>query len=446
MESAKRLAAEQALMENKKQSDSRTCYNHLEAQFLLGYTGVVLKIHINNFKRMNDLFGFEYCEELLDDILNYLEQKTRCTVYRYVGVEFIIILRDRTVGEASRLAEQLTQRFEYSWTVGETDCLCSIQIGLCAYPGYATNAADMLKCLDLALTSASEMEGSQCVVYDSKLHTQFQRRQSIARYLGKALSKQEIEMRSRPTYDVAKGCFTRAEFYMRIFVKDLGMVGSAEFLPIAEDSGQIRLVEYFALDKSASMIDLLLRENKEFESIAVPISPVLLLQGDFLGEVERIIRSYEIPAGKLAIEIDEYAVNMAYGNITMLMQELSDMGIELILNNFGSGNSALSRVLELPVDTLKLDRMFVWQLENNPQSEPVIEGLVHIAKHMGKKLIAEGVETQRQAELLKQYGCNMQQGFFYAPTMPENNLLSVLNRSLDGTRGLVEEQKQVLKR
>ena len=98
------------------------------------------------------------------------------------------------------------------------------------------------------------------------------------------------------------------------------------------------------------------------------------------------------------------------------------------------------------MDTLKLDRMFVWQLENNPQSEPVIEGLVHIAKHMGKKLIAEGVETQRQAELLKQYGCNMQQGFFYAPTMPENNLLSVLNRSLDGTRGLVEEQKQVLKR
>ena len=169
MESAKRLAAEQALLENKKQSDSRTCYNHLEAQFLLGYSGVVLKVHINNFKRMNDLFGFEYCEELLDDILNYLEQKTNCTVYRYVGVEFIIILRDRTMGEASKLAEQITQRFEYSWTVGETDCLCAIQIGLCAYPGYATNAADMLKCLDLALTSAAEMEGSQCVVYDGKL-------------------------------------------------------------------------------------------------------------------------------------------------------------------------------------------------------------------------------------------------------------------------------------
>lgn len=446
MEDAKRLAAEQALMENKKQSDSKTCYNHLEAQFLLGYSGVVLKVYLENFKRMNELFGFEYCEELLDNILDYLEQKTRCKVYRYVGVEFIIILRDRTMGEASRLAEQLIDRFEYSWTVGDTDCLCSINLGLCAYPGYPTNAGEMLKCLDLAVSRAAELEGSQYAVYDMKLHTRFQRRQAITRYLSTAFAKDEVEVRYRPTYDIKKGKFTRAEFYMRIFVKDIGMVGSSEFLPIAEDTGQIRTVEYYALDQVASMIHRLLEAGKEFDSIAIAISPVLLLQGDFLDEVGRVIRAYQIPPGKLAIEIDEYAVSMAYVNIMVLMQELETMGVEMILNNFGSGYSGLTRILELPVDTLKFDRMFVWQLETDNQSAPVLEGLSRIAKKIGKHLIAEGVETQKQVDMLEQFGCFMQQGFYYAPTLPEKDLFSVLNTSLEVSRGLVEREKEVLKR
>lgn len=446
MEDAKRLAAEQALMENKKQSDSKTCYNHLEAQFLLGYHGVVLKVYLENFKRMNQLFGFEYCEELLDNILDFLEQKTRCKVYRYVGVEFIIILRDRTMGEASRLAEQLIDRFEYSWTVGDTDCLCSIRLGLCAYPGYPTNAGEMLKCLDLAVSHAAEMEGSQYAVYDMKLHTRFQRRQVITRYLSTAFANNEVEVRYRPTYDIEKGRFTRAEFYMRVFVKDIGMVGSSEFLPIAEDTGQIRTVEYYALDRVAAMIHQLIEKGTEFDSIAIMISPVLLLQGDFLDEVGRVIRTYDIPAGKLAIEIEEYAVSMAYVNIMVLMQELAELGVELILNNFGSGYSGLARILELPVDTLKFDRMFVWQLETDPQSAPVLEGLAQIARKIGKKLIAEGVETQNQTDVLKQFGCYMQQGFYFAPTLPEKDVFTVLGSSLDGSRGVVEHEKEVLKR
>ncbi len=446
MEEARRLAAEQALMENKKQSDSKTCYNHLEAQFLLGYRGVVLKVYLENFKRMNELFGFEYCEQLLEQILDFLEQKTRCKVYRYVGVEFIIILRDRTMGEASRLAEQLIDRFEYSWTVGDTDCLCSIRMGLCAYPGYPTNAGEMLKCLDLAVSHAAEMEGSQYAVYDMKMHTRFQRRQAITRYLSTAFANNEVEVRYRPTYDLKKGRFTRAEFYMRIFVKDIGMVGCSEFLPIAEDTGQIRTVEYYALERVASMIYELIRQEKEFDSIAIAISPVLLLQGDFLDEVGRVIRTYDIPAGKLAIEVEEYAVSMAYVNIMVLMQELEELGVELILNNFGSGYSGLARILELPVDTLKFDRMFVWQLETDSQSAPVLEGLTQIAHKIGKQLIAEGVETQNQTDVLRKFGCHLQQGFYFSPTLPEKDLFAVLGSSLDNSRKVVEHEKEVLRR
>ena len=279
-----------------------------------------------------------------------------------------------------------------------------------------------------------------------KLHTRFQRRQAITRYLSTAFANNEVEVRYRPTYDLGKGRFTRAEFYMRIFVKDIGMVGSSEFLPIAEDTGQIRTVEYYALDRVASMIHQLIEQGREFDSIAIMISPVLLLQGDFLDEVGRVIRTYDIPAGKLAIEIEEYAVSMAYVNIMVLMQELAELGVELILNNFGSGYSGLARILELPVDTLKFDRMFVWQLETDPQSAPVLEGLAQIARKIGKKLIAEGVETQNQTDILQQFGCYMQQGFYFAPTLPEKDVFTVLGSSLDSTRGIVDHEKEVLKR
>lgn len=428
------------------ESDSKKCYRQLERQLRNGSQGVVLKLYIENFKRMNQLFGYDYCEELLEHILKYLEQEMGCTVYRYVGVEYIAVLSGYTQGQALRLAERVIERFNHGWEIRGTNCLCFVQIGLCSYPGYAMNVSEMLKCLDLAVSKAAEVGSNEYVLYDMKLHMQFLRRQTIAQYISRAIDQNEIEVRYRPTYDTKTGRFTRAEFYMSMFVKDIGMVGSAEFLPIAEDTGQIRSVEYYALDRVAATIAKLLKAGTEFESISIPISPVLLLQEDFLEELKYIIGEHEIPAGKLAIEIDEYAMSIASVSITVLMQELAELGVELILNNFGSGYSGISTILELPVNTLKFDRMFIWQLETNPQAEPIIEGLVQIADRMGKKLIAEGVETERQLDALNRFGCAYQQGFYYASALTEDVLLKIMDTSLEASAAILQREKEKLGR
>ena len=427
-------------------SGSRNCYLQLEQELGSDAEGVVMKLYLENFKRMNELFGLASCEALLEEILDWLEQETGCSVYRNVGVEFIVILRGYTQGRASRLAESVIERFNHGWKVGDTDCLCFAEIGLCSYPGYAANANEMFKCLDLAVSRAAETGSNEYAMYDRKLHAQFQRRQAIARYISTALEHDEIEVRYRPTYNTKEEKFTRAEFYMRMFVKDVGMVGSQEFVPIAEDTGQIRNVEYYALNRAAAMIARLMKEGKEFESIAVQVSPVLLLQEHFADEIARLMEEYQIPAGKLAIEIDEYAMSTAYVSITALMQELSALGVELILNNFGSGYSGISRLLELPVDTLKFERLFMWQLETNPQSEPIVEGLVQIARKMGRRLIAEGVETERQLDALKRFDCVYQQGFYYSPTLPEELLPQVLDTSLEQSRVALDGEREKLRR
>lgn len=426
--------------------DRMVCRHQLDHALSGDGQGVVMKFYIENFKRMNELFGFSYCEELLKAILEYLREETGCTVYRYVGVEFIAILRSRTQGQAVRLAEEILDRFSQSWNIRGTGCMCSCQIGLCSYPGYAASADEILKCLDLAVSKAAETGINQYAIYDSKLHAMHLRKQAIARYISTALENHELEIRFRPTYNTQENRFVRAEYYMRLFVKDIGMVGSAEFVPIAEDTGQISSVEYYALERVAQEIAELEKKGIEYESIAVPVSPVLIIQENFVDTVQSMIEKYQIPSGKLAVEIDEYALTTTPVIIEIVMQQLKDLGVELILNNFGSGYSGISKILELPVDTLKFERMFMWQLETNPKSEPIVECLIKASDKLGKRLIAEGVETQRQLDILAKYGCVYQQGFYYSPTIPQELLADVLGKNMDETRAVLDQEREKLKR
>lgn len=431
-----------AALSGSPSTDSRACYRQLTAALSGSSQGVILKLHIENFKRMNELFGVGYCEGLLEAILGFLQDQAKSPVFRYVGVEFIAILQDHTQGQASRLAEALIDRFQESWTISGRECTCSCQIGLCSYPGFASTADELLKYLDLAVGQAEAIGSNEYAVYDSQLHSQFLRRQSIARGLGAALDKDEVEVRFRPTYHTQERQFTRAELSMRIFIPDLGMVGSAEYVPVAEDTGQIRRLEYYTLNRAALLIARLLEEQTPFESIAVPVSAVVLLQEDFTDTVDQLLEYYHIPSGKLAIEVDEAALSTSFVPLTVVMQELSALGVELILNNFGSGYSGLNRLLELPADTLKFERMFIWQLEANPQSEPIVEGMIQIASRLGRRLIAEGVETERQQAALKRFGCPYQQGFYYAPAVSEDALSAVLGKSLKAAQAVLDQERE----
>ena len=405
--------------------------------------GMILKLYIENFRQLNETFGYDYCEALLDQIISYLEQVSHNTVYRYIGVEFFIILKDYSTGQATVLAEKILDQFGHVWKVSGTDCLCSVQIGMCPYPGYTFSASEMMKFLDMALSEAAESGPNQYAVYDSEMQASFSRKQAIARYLQTALDNDEIDVTFWPAYNIQEEKFTMAKYYMKIFIKGIGMVGAGEFLPIAEDSGQIRSVEYYALNRIGQCIRRLLDEGKEFDFISLPISSVLFLQEDFLDKIQEIIDMYDIPRGKLAIELKDSVFTTAYLNISVLLQELSQMGVELVLCSYGSGMASLSAILDLPVSSLKLDRMFLWQMENDPRAEIVITDLVDIAKKLSLHVIAEGVETEKQVSALSKAGCIYQAGFYYSSTVKEHTLIRLIGENREtGLRLCAEEQHQ----
>lgn len=404
-------------------------------------TGVVLKLYIENFKMLNNVFGYEYCERLLKQIIDWLTEVTKTKVYRHIGVEFIMILENTGQGRAEEMAEEILERFDQVWNVDNTDCLCSIQIGLCSYARRNFTVQGMMKCLDISVSAAAERGPNQSVMFDETLEKQFIRRQTIALQLKKALDEKAIETRYRPTYHVESKRFTRAEYYMRIFIEGIGLVGAAEFIPIAEDSGQIRDVEYFALDQVGACIADLIAAGKEFDSIALPISSVLLFQNDFMEKVQQVIDQYQIPAGKLAIEINASALSISYLDLGLVMQQMTSMGVEMILNDFGTSYISLTSILDLPVNTLKLERMFIWQLETNPRAAYIIQGLIQIAKQLGIHIIAEGVETEKQLEYLQQFGCEYEQGFYYAPTVEKDLLIDIMDTSMEESGTVLTREK-----
>lgn len=414
--------------------------------FTLPSRGVVMKVCLQNFKNLNKTFGYDYCEELLARITSYLKETACGNVFRYIGVEFMIVLADAKEGQACDLASRILERFEHVWNVWDLDCVCSAQIGICSCPAYGEDMSSLLKNLDAAVSAAEEYGPNQYAVFDSRLHEQALRRQAIARYLQTALEKNEIEVRYRPTYSLKKGRFTRADSYMRIFIQGIGLIGAAEFMPIAEDSGQIRAVGYYALEDAGRFIARLIEEGREFESICIPVSPLLITQEDFTSQVEDVVTRFHIPAGKLALELDDTALSSVYLNVNITMQELAHLGVELVLNHFGSGCVPVTGILDLPVDTVKLERMFVWQLETNPSCAAIAGGLIQIAKNLNIHIIAEGVETENQLNTLNGYECEYQQGFYYAPTMEKEALMKVLGCTLEESRITIEEEKKKMAR
>ncbi len=423
------------------------CMKKLEEIFESGRRASILKIYIENFKYFNDTFGYENGEGMLESVGKFLETISGTTVYRFIGVEFVIIKEDFGQAKAIDLGSAIQDRFEHMWKIGEAECLCQAQIGIYIHPDLEADVEEINQFLDRAITKAISQGPGQVVVYDRELNEGYVREKMIALGLKNAVEEGRVNVRYRPTFDVVKGFFTRAEFYMRIFIEGLGDVGYEEFLPIAEDSGQVKEIEYFALKEVCKLIERLIDLNVEFESIALPVSSLLFLQEDFVDNVSAIKDEYNIPNGKLAIEVGEGMLTTAYFYVNVAMQELNAIGVELILNDFGTGYSGVSSILDLPISVLKLERMFVWQLETNERAGKLIEGLVHIAHSLDLKIIAEGVETDHQVKLLDSYNCEYRQGFYYAPTVDKERLIDVLGvPSKDAAYTIDEEKRNATKR
>lgn len=413
--------------------DMGRCLQELERIFNLPKAkGALLLLYLENFKQFNDTFGYARGERFLHELFLFLNELEGAQVMRCNGAEFLVILKGQSFAQANSVAQMIQARFEETWHIDEMDYMCSMSLGMLLYPEVSERPADIIRCLEYAMSEASGRGQNSLAVFNSDLRQKLQRRNQIALLLPETLKSGNVEVRYRPTIRTGDGIFCRAECYMRMNMPGLGAVGASEFTPVAEDSGQICAVGWYALEQVCRDIRRLMDADVKFESLSVPVSPVLLLQESFFNQMIELLERYEIPPRRLALELCESALLTSTNRVVISMQELSEMGVEIILNEFGTGYSGINNILALPVDVLKLERLFIWQLENDiPRSGALIAGLINIAREMNLKLIAEGVETQTQVDFLKQCGCAYEQGFYYSTTVTIAGLEALLGRGVE---------------
>jgi FOG: EAL domain len=384
--------------------------------------GAVIKLHLEDFKSFNNIFGYQFGGMFLQEIAQFLCGLDGADVYRIAGVEFVMILENKTRQAVEGILGTMMGRFEHSWHLGGMDCMCAVNMGLCWLPAQSgTEDADaLLEDLTQAVGESATIGPNQAAIFDGELMHKIVRKNAIARKLPELIQSGAVEVRYRPTWSTVQKRFTRADCYIRLLNEEFGMVPAQEFLAIAEQSGQIGAVSQYVIQKTCTIIGQLIREGRDFETIAVPISPIQFMQERFAQEVQGILDETGIPAERLAFEITEMTTMSAFPSAQANLGDLAEMGIEIVLTEFGTGYSGLNSVLNMPVDVVKLERLLIWQLDNDPRASHLVEGLIHIANNLGIKLIAEGVETETQVEFLQASGCEYEQGFYYSPTlMPE---------------------------
>lgn len=387
----------------------------------------LFKLTLEDFKQFNNTFGYRYGDLLLEQVAAYLSSFQGAQVWRISGVEFLLALCDIAYSKADELSTEIASRFDDTWNIEDMDCICAVNIGMIFPALPETSVQRVLEILDYATRESLAKGQNVPVLYDEELAGVERRTRLLAKQLKDMLACDEennLQVYFRPTIRSADGCAVRAESYLRLYNPEYGTIGVATLMPIAEESGIACALNIYILRKACAQISKMLKAGCDFENVTVPLSAVQFLQKDFAKMVEKLLAEYEIPAEKLAFEITESTLINSFAQISEMLQIVSDMGIETILSDFGTGYSGVTNILDLPVKTLKLDRLFVYRMNDDDRCCAVIEGLIAMAHKLGMKVIAEGVESQRQKDLLESYGCDYQQGFYYSPTLPAEELLA----------------------
>jgi EAL domain-containing protein (putative c-di-GMP-specific phosphodiesterase class I) len=268
-------------------------------------------------------------------------------------------------------------------------------------------AAALIQNAGLALKAATEKGGPGYGFYNPALAKAAKRRADIQHALGNAIEKQHVHLAFQPIYCAETGELKSFEALMRMSHPDLGMVSPAEFIPVAEESGLINRLGAWALAEACRVAS----EWPEKVTISVNISPEQFYTGTLLTDVHNALELSSFPAYRLEVEITESTMLKDSDTVLQQITTLKDMGCTIVLDDFGTGYSSLSYLWKFPFAKLKIDRSFVQALGTSPLVQGMLQSIIGLARNLGLKITAEGIETQDHIEALREYKCDYIQGY-----------------------------------
>ena len=383
-----------------------------------GEPGAVLMLDLDRFKDINDTLGHMAGDGLLTRVAEQLRGRLRSTdtLARLGGDEFAVVLPGCPIDQARRIAAEIldTLNRHASVQIAGIERRLTASIGVAPFgPGRAHSADELLIEADLAMYRAKAAGRGVVEVFGEEMRAELAARMGMEGELREALKAREMRVQYQPIVSLGDGTTVGCEALVRWDHPLRGLVGPTEFIAIAEECGLIGEIGEFVLDRACRQAaDWRLAGRNLY--VSVNVSPRQLVEGDMTREVATTLERSRLPAPLLCLEITETSLLGDSNPMVAVMRELKALGVRMAIDDFGGGASPLGLLRVLPLDQIKIDRMFIDGIAVQPDDRAIVAAVLSMADELGMTVVAEGIETEHQQGQLRDLGCRFGQGFLYA--------------------------------
>ena len=423
----------------------------LEQARRLQHQCALLLIDLDRFKIINDTLGHGAGDELLVEVARRLRACVRHSdqvmesaleasgarshraleaVGRLGGDEFVALLPEVLDDQdAARVAQRVLDALREPIFVSGHECFVTGSVGVAIYPRDGATVLDLLRNADVAMYSVKAQGKNSAAIFSPLLAGRGREKLEVETALHKAIERDELVLHYQPKVDVHAARMVGAEALMR-WQRGGRLVPPGDFIPLAEETGLIVPLSEWALREAAKQARSWQQAFGFADAIAVNLPSRLFERSDLVEHIHQCVTSCGVPHRVIQLEITEDNLMKELQNVIPALHRLNEIGVEISIDDFGTGYSSLAYLTTLPISELKIDRSFVRDLGITPQSSAVVTAIIARARSLGLRVVAEGVETLRQMEVLHRLGCGLMQGFLFSRGVPPDELQSWLEQTV----------------
>jgi len=404
-----------------------------------GQSLAVLFLDLDRFKLVNDTLGHVAGDELLQSVAARLKDCLRDgdTLARVGGDEFMLLLPGVSTDEdAASVAYKIVGVLKRPFNIDGHDVFVSASIGVAIYPRDGKTIDSLIKHADIAMYHIKDRGKDGVQFFYPHMNAALSRHLSLESGMRKALEGGQFRVFYQPQVNVSSGEIVGVEALIRWQHPTRGLLPPMEFVPLAEESGLIIPIGDWLLDTACAELAGWRRAGLPAVRLAVNLSALQVEQPHFVEKVIERLRANGLPGSALELEITENVIMKDMDIVVQRLRQLSSHGIHVAIDDFGTGYSSLSYLRKLPIHTLKIDRSFVHDIRHDSGDGSIVTAIVAMARGLGLRLIAEGVETRSQLEFLRAVGCEEMQGFLFSQPLDEHNARAVVAEGLAALEGI----------
>ena len=413
--------------------------DHLETELELaqqrGRSLAVMFLDLDRFKIVNDTLGHDVGDELLQQVADRLKACLRegDIVSRLGGDEFVIVMSEIKSNHAAQLlAERVLKSFHTPFKLGQSEFFTSTSIGISVYPEGGMTSEELMKNADSAMYRVKAEGKNNYLFYSPKANQRTKERFSLEADLRRALERQELVLHYQPQVNVKTGKVTGLEALIRWNHPTLGMIPPMEFLPLAEETGLIVDIGHWVMHQACSQNQAWQQMGLPKVTVAVNIAHKQFIRPTLVSDVKNILHETGLDPRFLELELTEgiLADNSVESN--KRLSELKAAGVKLSIDDFGTGYSSLFYLKTFPIDSVKIDRCFIKDIETDRNDAEISAAIIAMSHNLNLEVVAEGVESEFQLDFLRRKGCDTIQGFYYSPAVPAEMAITFLEKPITG--------------